>query len=126
MTELFDPLDVSHEKFVENYNNGKLKLAINTDAAGYLFQTVLIEHASKQANLRTLFFGGFLGGLIAIFFVGWWSLIGFAIGILGQKMSRSHTEQSVIIEALKNSESYSQLINEKIIVSFNGTVTPNP
>ena len=94
--QFFDVEVDSHSDFVLKYNANELKLTVNTNAAGYLFQNLLSDYAGRQATYRTFFFGGMHGGVIAIFFVGWWSLIGFAVGFGGMKSSKAHTDRSVI------------------------------
>ena len=90
-------------------------MRINTDAAGYFFPTTLDEYAGKQAVHRTFFFGGIIAGIVAIFFVGWWALIGFMIALIGRQTSRRHTDQSVIEEALKNPTSYQEFVIAKVL-----------
>ena len=113
--QFFDVEVDSHSDFVRKYNANELKLKVNTNAAGYLFQNLLSDYAGRQATHRTFFFGGMLGGVIAIFFVGWWSLIGFAVGFVGMKSSKAHTDRSVIEEAIKNSDFYRTVAEAKIL-----------
>lgn len=119
MIKFFNTAETPHAKFVQDYNNGSLILTVDTNAAGYLFQSLLIDHASKEANYRTILFGGILGGMIAIFFVGWWSLVGFALGFLGKKLSAKHTDEAVIAEALKSPEAYYFLADKRILAYIN-------
>ncbi len=112
----FDLEKDTHANFVAKYSSGDLQVRIDTNAAGHLFQTILrAEYGQGQAVRRTIAFGGFLGGLISIFFVGWWSLIGFSIGFIGMKTSRSHTNKSVIDAALKYPSYYEALVKAKIL-----------
>ena len=97
--KFFDVEKDTHAEFVKKYKDGDLVLSVQTNAAGYLFKDILSEYAGRQATFRMILFGGFAGGIIAIFFVGWWSVIGFIIGIIGQRMSNAHTDKSVIEEA---------------------------
>lgn len=113
--QFFDLETDTHAEFVRKYNSGELTLTVNTNAAGYLFQNLLAEYASRQAMLRTFFFGGIIGGTIAIFFVGWWSLIGFVVGFFGMKSSRAHTDRSVIQEAIKNPDFYRAMVEANIL-----------
>jgi hypothetical protein len=113
--EFFDLDTDTHSEFVRKYNAGELTLTVNTNAAGYLFQNVLAEYAGRQATLRTIFFGGIIGGTIAIFFVGWWSLIGFVVGFIGMKSSRAHTDRSVIQETIKNPDFYRAMVEANIL-----------
>ncbi|MEM5470092.1 hypothetical protein [Celeribacter marinus] len=115
MIKFLDPLDVPHEEFKEKYRDGVIKLRVNTNEAGYLFNSVLSEYVGGQANYRGLGFGGFIFGFIAIFFVGWWSLLGFAIGVAGLNLSRRHTVKSVISAALGDAETYEFLSNNRIL-----------
>ena len=113
--QFFDVEADSHSDFVRKYNANELNLTVNTNAAGYLFQNLLADYAGRQAMHRTFFFGGMLGGVIAIFFLGWWSLIGFVVGLVGMKSSRAHTDRSVIEEAIKNPEFYRTVAEAKIL-----------
>lgn len=115
--EFLDPKKLTHTEFVEKYKAGEIVLTVDTNAAGYAFANILSEYAGKQANYRTLLFGGFIAGLIAIFFVGWWSLIGFAVGFIGMRTSRSHTDQSVIEESLKNPDAYEVFASSNILAA---------
>ena len=113
--KFFDIEKDTHAEFVKRYEDGDLILSVQTNAAGYLFKDILAEYASRQSTFRMMLFGGFGGGFIAIFFVGWWSVIGFIIGIIGQRMSNAHTDKSVIEEALKNKQAYEVLASSKIL-----------
>ena len=114
--EFFDLDKDTHSSFVERYNSNDLALRINTNAAGFAFQGILKrEYGGKQAMHRTFYFGGLLVGFIAIFFVGWWSLIGFLVGFIGLKSSRAHTNKSVIQESLKNPAAYEAFVKAKIL-----------
>lgn len=115
MIKFFDPLDVSHERFKEMYHGGMISLTIDTNAASYLFESALSEYAGGQANYRALGFGGFIYGCIAIFFIGWWSLLGFAVGVAGFRLSRRHADKSVISAALGCSEIYALFARERIL-----------
>tara|TARA_B110000211_G_C13942620_1_gene492415 strand:+ start:190 stop:552 length:363 start_codon:yes stop_codon:yes gene_type:complete len=115
--EFLDAEKLTYNEFVEKYKAGEIVLAVDTDAAGYAFTNILSEYAVKQATYRTFFFGGFIAGLIAIFFVGWWSLIGFAAGFIGMRASRSHTNRSVIKESLKNPAAYEEFTKANILAA---------
>ncbi len=118
----FTPIDhgiLTYDDFVESYKSGSLRLAVNTNAAGYLFTTTLKEYAGQQSLLRALAFGGFLGGFLAIYFIGWWSTALFAISILSVKSSRSHTDKAAIKAALNSEEAYRILTRERVIVISN-------
>ena len=118
--KFFDVEKDTHAEFVKKYKDGDLVLSVQTNAAGYLFKDILSEYAGRQATFRMILFGGFAGGIIAIFFVGWWSVIGFIIGIIGQRMSNAHTDKSVIEEALKNEQAYEVFATSKIL-AYNST-----
>ena len=113
--KFFDVEKDTHAEFVKKYKDGDLVLSLQTNAAGYLFKDILSEYAGRQSTFRMMLFGGFAGGIIAIFFVGWWSVIGFIIGIIGLRMSNAHTDKSVIEAALKNKQAYEVLATSKIL-----------
>ena len=113
--EFIDPAKISHAEFVRRFRQGEIILTVNTNAAGYLFRDLLSEYAWVQSNFRSLFFLGFIGGGVAIFFVGWWSLLGFLIGALGLIWSRRHTDRSVIDAAVKSERAYRALAEGKIL-----------
>ena len=113
--QFFDTEVLNHDDFVHKYNSGHLKLRIDTNSAGYLFQNILSDYSGLQSTYRTLLFGGVLGGIAAIFFVGWYSLIGFFIAILGQKLSTRHTNESVINKALQDPEAFKVLVEKRIL-----------
>ncbi len=115
--EFLDTDKLTHAEFLEKYNAGEITLTVNTSAAGYAFKNILSEYAGRQATHRTFFFGGFIFGLIAIFFVGWWSLIGFAIGFIGMRTSNTHTDKSVIEESLKNPDAYEAFASARILAT---------
>ena len=113
--EFFNTETISHSEFVQKYEVGQLKLRIDTNSAGYLFQNILSDYAGRQSTYRMLFFGGVLGGIVAIFFVGWWSLVGFFLAIVGQKLSNRHTNDSVISKALQDPVAFKMLADNRIL-----------
>ena len=119
LVSFIDPIQMPHEEFVNKYRSRKISLTVNTNAAGYLFQSVLADHASKQANYRAIFFGGIIVGIISIFFVGWWSLLAFLVGIIGHKLSSRHTDRSVIAKVLESEFAYHELAEARIIALSN-------
>lgn len=114
---LIDPNSFSHVEFVEAYREGRLRLSVNTSAAGYLFPSVLKQYAGRQASYRVLAFGGGFAGLIAVYLLGWWSLCFFLLSFVGFKLSRAHTDKSAIKAALESEENYRIMTQNGVIVA---------
>ena len=114
---IIDCSSLTSSEFIEAYRAGRLRLSVNTDAAGYLFSSVLKQDAGRQSSYRILFFGGILAGCIAIYVAGWWSLCFFFLSFIGFKASRAHSDKSAIQAALESEENYRFMMENGIIVA---------
>ena len=70
--------------------------------------------ASKRL-IERVFIGRIIAGVVAIFCVGWWALIGVIAALIGRQTNRRHTDQSVIEEALKNPAAYEEFVIANVL-----------
>lgn len=63
-----------HSEFVEKYRRGLITVTGDKNKAGYIYESPWMipdRLRTQQALIRTLAFGGTLGGIAAFFFAPW-------------------------------------------------------
>ena len=110
---------MDHSEFVEKYNSQVITVTVDENKAGFMFQKngPMPQHLRlKQANKRTLFYGGIITGIALFFFVPWWVATAVLIFALYQgPKAQKHAAESVLEQALKEPNIYRTAIESQVI-----------
>lgn len=110
---------MTYEEFVKNYQAGTIKVHVDRNASGFLYETpgLMPHHVRKrQALIRTAMFGLMILGLVLFFFVKWY--IAAAALFAGMFMATRATKaagEGVFQTALADPGFY-ELVTEKRIL----------
>jgi len=115
---------MNHDEFIEKFKNKQITIQVDRNKAGHFYGAPGLmpqELRKRQALLRTIMFGGILGGVISFFFVKWWIAAGLVFfGFIFAGICQKQAANGVLDASLQNPLVYQHAMENNVFIINQG------